>query len=108
MLTYPAFAAAALAEIAGCFAFWAWLRLDRSPLWLVPGMASLALFAYILTLAESEAAGRAYAAYGGIYVVAAILWLWGFEGHRPDRWDVIGGLVCLFGSGLIIFAPRGS
>lgn len=108
MLTYPAFAAAALAEIAGCFAFWAWLRLDRSPLWLVPGMASLALFAYLLTLVESEAAGRAYAAYGGIYVVAAILWLWGFEGHRPDRWDVIGGLVCLLGSGLIIFAPRGS
>lgn len=108
MLTYPAFAAAALAEIAGCFAFWAWLRLDRSPLWLVPGMASLALFAYLLTLAESEAAGRAYAAYGGIYVAAAILWLWGFEGHRPDRWDVIGGLVCLLGSGLIIFAPRGS
>ena len=55
MLTYPAFAAAALAEIAGCFAFWAWLRLDRSPLWLVPGMASLALFGYLLTLAESEA-----------------------------------------------------
>ncbi|MFF9550846.1 YnfA family protein [Methylobacterium fujisawaense] len=108
MLTYPAFAAAALAEIAGCFAFWAWLRLDRSPLWLVPGMASLALFAYLLTLVESEAAGRAYAAYGGIYVVAAILWLWGFEGHRPDRWDVIGGLICLLGSGLIIFAPRGS
>ncbi len=108
MLTYPAFAAAALAEIAGCFAFWAWLRLDRSPLWLVPGMASLALFAYLLTLVESEAAGRAYAAYGGIYVVAAILWLWGFEGHRPDRWDVIGGLVCLLGSGLIILAPRGS
>ena len=108
MLTHPAFAAAALAEIAGCFAFWAWLRLDRSPLWLVPGMASLALFAYLLTLVESEAAGRAYAAYGGIYVVAAILWLWGFEGHRPDRWDVIGGLICLLGSGLIIFAPRGS
>ncbi|GAN50237.1 small multidrug resistance family-3 protein [Methylobacterium sp. PvP062] len=108
MLTYPAFAAAALAEIAGCFAFWAWLRLDRSPLWLIPGMASLALFAYLLTLVESKAAGRAYAAYGGIYVVAAILWLWGFEGHRPDRWDVVGGMICLLGSGLIIFAPRGS
>ncbi|MGY2049150.1 YnfA family protein [Methylobacterium sp. JK268] len=108
MLTYPAFAAAALAEIAGCFAFWAWLRLDKSPWWLIPGMASLALFAYLLTFVETEAAGRAYAAYGGIYIIAAILWLWGFEGHRPDRWDVIGGLVCLAGSGLILFAPRGA
>ena len=59
---------AALAEIGGCFAFWAWLRLDRSPLWLVPGMASLALFAYLLTLIETEHAGRAYAAYGGVYL----------------------------------------
>ncbi|MBP31670.1 MULTISPECIES: YnfA family protein [Methylobacterium] len=108
MLTYPAFAAAALAEIAGCFAFWAWLRLDRSPWWLVPGMASLALFASLLTVVESGAAGRAYAAYGGIYVVAAILWLWGFEGHRPDRWDIAGGLVCVLGSALILFGPRGA
>lgn len=108
MLTYPAFAAAALAEIAGCFAFWAWLRLDRSPWWLVPGMASLSLFASLLTLVESGAAGRAYAAYGGIYVVAAILWLWGFEGHRPDRWDIAGGLVCVLGSALILFGPRGA
>ncbi|OHV15097.1 hypothetical protein BK022_21550 [Methylorubrum extorquens] len=106
MLTYLAFAGAAVAEIVGCFAFWAWLRLDKSPWWLAPGMISLALFAYLLTLVESEAAGRAYAAYGGIYIVAAILWLWGFEGHRPDRWDVIGGTVCLLGSALILFAPR--
>ncbi|OHV15365.1 hypothetical protein BK022_19540 [Methylorubrum extorquens] len=107
MKTYLAFVGAALAEIAGCFAFWAWLRLDKSALWLLPGMVALALFAYLLTLVESEAAGRAYAAYGGIYIVAAIFWLWGFEGHRPDRWDMIGAAVCLFGSGLILFAPRG-
>lgn len=108
MLTYFAFAGAALAEIAGCFAFWAWLRLDRSPWWLVPGMVSLGVFAYLLTLVESEAAGRAYAAYGGIYIVAAVLWLWGFEGHRPDRWDVIGAAVCLAGSAIILLGPRGA
>lgn len=97
---------AALAEIAGCFAFWAWLRLDRSPWWLVPGMASLALFAWLLTLVETEHAGRAYAAYGGVYIVASILWLWSVEGARPDRWDWIGASICLLGAGIILFGPR--
>lgn len=108
MPTVAAYAGAALAEIAGCFAFWAWLRLDRSPWWLVPGMAALALFATLLTRVESDAAGRAYAAYGGVYIVAAILWLWGVEGQRPDRWDLAGGAVCLIGTGLILFGPRGA
>lgn len=67
-----AYAGPALAEIAGCFAFWAWLRLDKSPVWLVPGILSLTLFAYLLTLVESEVAGRTYAAYGGVYIVASI------------------------------------
>lgn len=97
---------AALAEIAGCFAFWAWLRLDRSPWWLVPGVASLALFAYLLTLAEAEHAGRAYAAYGGVYIVASIMWLWMVEDARPDRWDLIGGAICLTGAALILGGPR--
>ncbi|MGF9763895.1 YnfA family protein [Microvirga sp. 0TCS3.31] len=101
------YASAALAEIAGCFAFWAWLRLGNTAWWLVPGMASLALFAYLLTLVPSDAAGRAYAAYGGIYIVASILWLWIAEGTRPDRWDVAGGAVCLAGAALILFGPRG-
>ncbi|MBC7313671.1 MAG: hypothetical protein H5U11_14360, partial [Rhizobium sp.] len=70
---------AALAEIAGCFAFWAWLRLDKSPLWLVPGIFSLALFAFFLTRIDSDFAGRAYAAYGGIYIAASLLWLWSVE-----------------------------
>jgi small multidrug resistance family-3 protein len=108
MKTYLAFAAAALAEIAGCFAFWAWLRINKSAFWLLPGTMAFALFAYLRTLAESNAAGRAYAAYGGIYIVAAIVWLWAFEGHRPDRWDVIGAAVCVFGSGLLLLAPRGA
>ena len=65
-MIYLIYLAAAAAEIAGCFAFWAWLRLDRSPLWLLPGIASLCVFAWLLTLVDAEHAGRAYAAYGGI------------------------------------------
>ena len=97
---------AALAEIAGCFAFWAWLRLGHSPWWLVPGMLSLALFAWLLTLVDSEAAGRAYAAYGGVYICASLGWLWAIEGLRPDRWDVAGAAICLLGAVIILFGPR--
>lgn len=107
-MTALAYIGAALAEIAGCFAFWAWLRLDKSVWWLVPGLAALALFAYLLTLVEAEHAGRTYAAYGGVYVVAAIGWLWLAEGSRPDRWDLIGAAVCLCGSAIILFGPRSS
>ena len=105
-MTYLLYAAAALAEIAGCFAFWAWLKLDKSPLWLMPGMVSLALFAWLLTLIPSEAAGRAYAAYGGVYIAASILWLWLAEGQRPDRWDLTGLVVCLVGSAIILLPSR--
>ena len=105
-MTIPVFIAAALAEIAGCFAFWAWWRLDRSAFWLVPGVVSLIAFAWLLTLAESDAAGRAYAAYGGIYIAASLGWLWLAEGVRPDRWDVIGVAICLAGASVILFAPR--
>jgi len=97
---------AALAEIAGCFAFWAWLRLGKSPLWLLPGMVSLALFAWLLTLVDSDAAGRAYAAYGGVYIAASLIWLWTVEGLRPDRWDVTGAAICLVGASVILFGPR--
>ncbi|MBW7835369.1 MAG: YnfA family protein [Sphingomonadales bacterium] len=100
------YAGAAVAEIAGCFAFWAWLRLDKSVWWLAPGMAALALFAYLLTHTDSAFAGRAYAAYGGVYITASILWLWGIEGKSPDRWDLIGAVLCLIGASIIIFAPR--
>lgn len=106
MPTLAAYIGAALAEIAGCFAFWAWLRLDKTIWWIVPGMASLALFAYLLTLADVAAAGRAYAAYGGIYISASLVWLWAVEGVRPDRWDMIGVSLCLLGTAVIIAGPR--
>ena len=105
-MTIPVFIAAALAEIAGCFAFWSWWRLEKSPLWLVPGAVSLILFAWLLTLADTNAAGRAYAAYGGIYIAASLGWLWLAEGVRPDRWDVAGAAICIAGASVILFAPR--
>ena len=97
---------AALAEIAGCFAFWAWLRLDRSALWLIPGMVSLAAFAFLLTRIDAAFAGRAYAAYGGVYIAASLGWLWTVEDVRPDRWDLIGAALCLTGAAVILFMPR--
>jgi small multidrug resistance family-3 protein len=105
-MTVLAYMGAALAEIAGCFAFWAWLRLDKSPLWLVPGVASLCLFAYLLTLVDAEHAGRTYAAYGGVYITAALLWLWFAEGMKPDRLDILGTAVCLAGAAIILWGPR--
>lgn len=106
-MTLLAYAGAALAEIAGCFAFWAWLRLGRSAWWALPGIASLVAFAGLLTLVDSPAAGRAFAAYGGVYVAASILWLWLAEGQRPDRWDLGGSTVCLAGTAIIVLGRRG-
>lgn len=106
MVSIAAFIGAAIVEIAGCFAFWAWLRLDKSPWWLLPGIALLILFAYLLTLVETNSAGRAYAAYGGVYIVASLGWMWAIEGIRPDRWDTLGSAICIVGAGLMIFGPR--
>lgn len=106
MTVYLIYCAAAIAEIAGCFAFWAWLRLDRSPLWAVPGVLSLVLFAWLLTLVETEQAGRAFAAYGGIYIAASLAWMWLGEGARPDRWDLLGAGICVLGASVILWAPR--
>lgn len=107
MASVAIYGLAALAEIGGCFAFWAWLRMGRSVWLLAPGMVSLALFAWLLTLIPSEAAGRAYAAYGGVYIFCSILWLWIVESRVPDRWDVSGAAICLAGAAIILFGPRG-
>ncbi|SCW39023.1 small multidrug resistance family-3 protein [Sphingobium faniae] len=106
MTTAIIYIGAALAEIAGCFAFWAWLRMGKSPLWLVPGCLSLVLFAWLLTLVDTSHAGRAYAAYGGIYIASALLWLWAAEGVRPDRWDLGGAAICLAGAAVILLGPH--
>jgi len=103
-----AYLGAALAEIGGCFAFWAWLRLGKSPWWIAPGIVSLCLFAWLLTLVDSDQAGRAYAAYGGVYICASLFWLWAVEGARPDRWDALGAAVCLTGAAIILWGPRGA
>ena len=105
-MAFVIYAAAAVVEIAGCFAFWAWLRQGQSALWIVPGIASLIAFAWLLTLAPSAYAGRAYAAYGGIYIVASLAWLWLVESHHPDSWDLIGGSMAIAGAAIILFAPR--
>ena len=106
MKTLAVFVTAAIAEIAGCFAFWAVLRLKAAPLWLAAGMVSLAAFAWLLTRADSAYAGRAYAIYGGIYIAASLAWLWAVEGRAPDRWDLAGAAVCIAGALVILYAPR--
>jgi small multidrug resistance family-3 protein len=106
MKTALVYLGAAIAEIAGCFAFWGWLRLAKPVWWLLPGILSLMAFAYLLTLAETNAAGRAYAAYGGVYIIASLFWLWGVEDVRPDRGDITGAAFCLIGSTIILMGPR--
>lgn len=102
------YVAAALAEIAGCFAFWAWLKMGKSIWWLIPGIVALIAFAWLLTLAPSSHAGRAYAAYGGVYISASLLWLWWIEGQTPDKWDIVGVALALAAAIVILFAPRGT
>ena len=101
-------AVTALAEILGCYLSYLWLRKAGSPWLLVPAAGSLTLFAWLLSLhPERPGAARTYAAYGGVYVAAAVLWLWLVEGQRPDRWDLLGAGVCLLGMVIIVLAPRG-
>ena len=95
----------ALAEIAGCYLPYLWLKKSGSPLLLIPAAAALALFVWLLTL-HPHAAGRTYAAYGGVYITIALVWLWAVDGVRPTPWDLAGGAVALAGMAIIYFAPR--
>ena len=104
--TVGLFALTAMAETVGCYLPFLWLRRGQPAWLLVPAALSLAAFAWLLTL-HPFAAGRTYAAYGGIYVTAALMWLWLVDGISPDRWDLIGGAVTLAGMAIIAFGPRG-
>ena len=106
MLTLALYLLAGFAEIAGCFAFWSWLRLGRSVFWALPGAISLIVFALILTRIESDSAGRAFAAYGGVYITASLVWMRLIEGRSPGRSDLIGAVICLCGAAVILWAPR--
>jgi small multidrug resistance family-3 protein len=97
---------AAILKIGGCFAFWAWLRLGRTAWWTLAGVASLVLFALCLTQADSAYAGRAFAAYGGIYIAGSLVWLMVIEGMPPDRWDMTGAAICILGAATILWGPR--
>jgi small multidrug resistance family-3 protein len=95
-------------EIFGCFTFWLWLRAGRSPMWILSGAISLLLFGLALSQVATPFAGRAFAAYGGVYIVASLLWLWVIEHKTPDWSDLVGAAVCLLGAGIILFGPRGA
>ena len=99
------FLVTAVAEIVGCYLPYLWLRKGGSAWLLLPAAASLALFAWLLTL-HPTASGRVYAAYGGVYVTVAIFWLWAVDAVKPTRWDLLGVGLCLAGMAVIMFSPR--
>ncbi len=105
MTTFLLFVLTAITEIVGCYLPYLWLRKGGSAWLLLPAAASLALFAWLLTL-HPTAAGRVYAAYGGVYVTVAIAWLWWVEAVKPTRWDLLGAGLCLLGMAVIMFSPR--
>ena len=103
--TFALFAVTAVAEIVGCYLPYLWLKQGKSAWLLVPAAASLALFAWLLSL-HPTAAGRVYAAYGGVYIAVAIFWLWWVDGIRPTGWDLLGSAVAISGMAIIMLAPK--
>lgn len=107
MSALAVYLAAALAEIGGCFLVWLWWREGRGVAALIAAVPVLLLFAFLLARSPALFAGRAYAAYGGVYIAASLLWLWAVEGMRPDRFDLLGAALALAGAMVILHAPRG-
>lgn len=105
--TIALFVLTAIAEIVGCYLPYLWLKQDKSILLLLPAACSLALFAWLLSLHPADS-GRVYAAYGGVYIFVAIVWLWAVDGVKPTVWDMVGASVALAGMAIIMFAPRGT
>ncbi len=100
------FTLAAFSEIAGCYAFWLWLRLKKGPEHLLYGLPFLLLFAYALTKIDAAHAGRVYATYSVIYLVASLVWMKAVENATPDCWDLLGSAICLIGAAVIILPAR--
>lgn len=100
------FVVAAACEIAGCYTAWLWLRLARTVWWLIPGAISLLVFAIALTRVDVAFAGRAFAAYGGVYIVSSLLWLAIVERTAPRATDVLGALLCIAGAAVILYGSR--
>ena len=103
--TFALFVITAVAEIIGCYLPYLWLKKNGSPWLLIPALVSLAIFAWLLTL-HPTAAGRVYAAYGGVYICVAIAWLWLVDEVRPTSWDLIGAAIALTGMVIIVLGPR--
>ncbi|TRW97148.1 YnfA family protein [Candidatus Methylobacter oryzae] len=103
--TIALFLVTAVAEIVGCYLPYLWLNQGKSPWLLIPAGLSLIIFAWLLSF-HPTAAGRVYAAYGGVYIFVAILWLWTVDGIRPTTWDIVGSLVAVSGMVIIMFAPK--
>ena len=105
-MTFGFFFLAAFFEISGCYAFWAWWKLDKTILWAVPGVVSLAAFAWVLAQVDASYAGRAYAAYGGVYIAASLLWGAFVERQMPNGYDLLGVALCFLGAVIIFYSKQ--
>ena len=105
-MTFGFFFLAAFFEISGCYAFWAWWKLDKTILWVVPGVVSLAAFAWVLAQVDASYAGRAYAAYGGVYIAASLLWGAFVERQMPNGYDLLGVALCFLGAVIIFYSKQ--
>ncbi|MCS3807670.1 YnfA family protein [Xanthomonas sp. 4461] len=105
LTTLLLFVATAVAELVGCYLPYLWLRKGGSAWLLLPSALSLAIFVWLLSL-HPAASGRVYAAYGGVYIASALMWLWWVDRITPTRWDLLGAACCLLGMAVIMFAPR--